>query len=175
MPATKISSTQCAAGRSMLGWTQDELARNAQVARATIASFESKARIEPMRQNLLAIIAALESAGVEFIAEDIEHGLGAGVRLRKLELEYSNTLRPTTGYELIFPVRYKGQPCSVTIPRAIIDDLDNGNDRTPEGRIKVVQASLPRFLIAVEGVLRDLREVPSTLTLDHGAFTRGTF
>jgi DNA-binding XRE family transcriptional regulator len=175
MPANNISSTQCAAGRSLLGWSQDDLAKNAQVARATIASFESKTRIEPMRQNLLAIIAALEAAGVAFIDEDIEHGLGAGVRLRTLELEYSNTLRPTSGYELIFPVRYKGQPCSVTIPRAIIDDLDNGNDRTPEGRMKVVQASLPRFLIAVEAMLRDSPEVPSSLTLDHGAFTRGTF
>jgi helix-turn-helix protein len=158
----------------MLGWSQEELARNAQVARATIASFESKTRIEPMRQNLLAIIAAMEAAGVDFIPEDVERGLGAGVRLRKLELQYSNTLRPE-GWDLIFPVRYKGQPCSVTIPRAIIDDLDNSNDRTPEGRVKVVEAAFPKFVVAVETRLRDLAEVPPRMTLDHGDFTRGTF
>ncbi|WP_248890171.1 helix-turn-helix domain-containing protein [Bradyrhizobium japonicum] len=174
MPVVTISGTQCAAARALLGWSQDDLARNAQVARATIASFEGNGRIEPMRKNLLAIIAALEAAGVAFIPEDVENGLGAGVSRRKLELQYSNTVRPV-GWDVIFPVRYKGQPCSVTIPRAIIDDIDNSNDRTDEGRVKVVQNALPRFLIAVEQLLGNLGEVPSEITLDHGAFTRGTF
>jgi DNA-binding XRE family transcriptional regulator len=174
MSATTISGTQCAAARALLGWNQDELARNAQVARATVASFEGNGRIEPMRKNLLAIIAALEAAGVAFIPEDVEQGLGAGVRRRKLELEYSNSVRPA-GWDVIFPVRYKGQPCSVTVPRAIIDDIDNNNDRSDEGRVKVVQNALPRFLIAVEHVLGNLDDVPPQITLEHDAFTRGTF
>jgi DNA-binding XRE family transcriptional regulator len=173
-PVTTISGSQCAAARALLGWTQDDLARNAQVARATISSFEGNARIEPMRKNLLAIIASLEAAGVLFIPEDVNHGLGAGVRRRKLELEYSTMLRPS-GYELVFPVRYKGQPCDVIIPRSIIDDLDDRNDRTPAARIKVVEKALPRFLRAVEERFEVLGEVPSQLRLDHGAFSPGTF
>jgi DNA-binding XRE family transcriptional regulator len=76
-----ISATQCAAAQGLLSWTQDDLAQNAQVARATIASFEGKARIKPMQKNLLAIIAVFQAAGVAFVSEDVEHGLGAGVRL----------------------------------------------------------------------------------------------
>jgi hypothetical protein len=51
----------------------------AAVARATINDFERGART-PVRNNLAAIRAALEAAGVEFIAEN---GSGPGVRLKK--------------------------------------------------------------------------------------------
>lgn len=108
MPVVTISGTQCAAARALLGWSQDDLARNAQVARATIASFEGNGRIEPMRKNLLAIIAALEAAGVAFIPEDVENGLGAGVRRRKLELQYSNTV-PRNEVECSTPWRHQSK------------------------------------------------------------------
>src|ERR1700716_3921091 len=123
MSAATISASQCSAARGLLSWTQDQVAQNAQVARATIASFEGKARIVPMRRNLLAIIAAFEQAGVAFVAEDIDQGLGAGVRHRKLELEYSTELRDD-GDNLFLSVRFKGQACIVIIPREIVDDLD---------------------------------------------------
>ena len=174
MPITSISAVQCAAARALLGWTQDDLARNAQVARATITSFEGKARIEPMRKNLLAIIASLESAGVAFIPEDTERGLGAGVRQRTLELEYSTSLRPD-GYDLIFPVRYKGRDCLITIPRAIIDDIDNENSRTVESKVKVVQKFLPMFLRAVEKRLSVASTVPGRVTLALADFEPGSF
>jgi len=174
MSTTIISAAQCMAARALLDWTQDDLAENAQVARATVTGFEGKARIQPMRKNLLAIIASLEAAGVEFIAENLATGEGAGVRRRKLELEYASSLRPD-GYDLIFPVRYKGKDCSVTIPRAIIDDIDNGNSRTPEARIKVVQKCLPQFLRAVEDMLTGKDTVPDRITLSASAFPPGTF
>ncbi|MBI0435429.1 helix-turn-helix transcriptional regulator [Roseomonas sp. KE0001] len=63
----------------MLGWSQTQLAEAAKVARQTVVDFERGART-PYPNNLTAIRAALEAAGVEFIAED---GSGAGVRLRK--------------------------------------------------------------------------------------------
>ena len=178
MPVTSISASQCAAARAMVGWSQDQLATNAQVARATIASFEGNARIEPSRKNLLAIIASLEQAGVAFIPEDIEHGLGAGVRLRKLELEYSSTLRTSlhaAGWDLVFPVRYKSKNCMVTITRAIIDDIARGNFGTTDQQVKVVQTFLPQFLSAVETRLSAMAEVPAEMTLAMGDFTPGTF
>jgi len=178
MPITTISASQCAAARALIGWSQDQLATNAQVARATVASFEGNARIEPSRKNLLAIIASLEQAGVAFIPEDVNRGFGAGVRLRKLELEYSNTLRPSliaNGWDLIFPVRYKGRACMVTIPRAIIDDIARGNFRTTDERVKVVQNFLPQFLGAVESRLSAMVEVPGQITLAMEDFAPGTF
>jgi transcriptional regulator with XRE-family HTH domain len=63
----------------MLGWGQAQLAEAASVSRMTIVDFEKGARI-PHFNNLAAIRAALEAAGVDFIAEN---GGGAGVRLRK--------------------------------------------------------------------------------------------
>ena len=68
-----ISAAQCRAARALLNWSQEQLAENAQVARATLADFEREGRV-PMRQNLLAIVAALEAAGVAFIPEN-----GAGL------------------------------------------------------------------------------------------------
>jgi DNA-binding XRE family transcriptional regulator len=106
MSATSITSKQCAAARALVEWSQDKLAEAAQVARATIANFENHSRIEPSQRNLNSIIASLEQAGVRFIPEDVKAGLGPGVRLRELVLEYSNTLR-AAGWDLIFPVRFK--------------------------------------------------------------------
>jgi hypothetical protein len=126
----------------------------------------------------LAIIASLEQAGVAFIPEDIEHDLGAGVRLRKLELEYSNMLRTSLhaeGWDLIFPVRYKGKNCMVTVTRAIIDDIARGNFRTTDERVKVAQTFLPQFLSAVETRLSAMVEVPAQVTLAMGDFAPGTF
>lgn len=62
----------------MLGWNQGELADAAGVARQTVVDFERGART-PYPNNLAAIRAALEAAGVEFIPEN---GGGPGVRLK---------------------------------------------------------------------------------------------
>ncbi|MGY4800169.1 helix-turn-helix transcriptional regulator [Teichococcus aerofrigidensis] len=63
----------------MVGWNQAKLAEAAKVSRMTVVDFEAGRR-SPHANNLTAIRAALEAAGVEFIAEN---GGGAGVRLRK--------------------------------------------------------------------------------------------
>src|SRR5271156_1580981 len=117
--SVSISASQCRAARALLDWSQDKLAENAHVARATIADFERNARM-PMRNNLVSIVSALEAAGVAFIPEN---GEGAGVRFRKIELEYSNTVK-TRDHDVLLSVRYKGQPYRVVIPREITDDID---------------------------------------------------
>jgi transcriptional regulator with XRE-family HTH domain len=63
----------------MLGWNQAQLATAAKVSRMTIVDFERDAR-SPHANNLAAIRAALEAAGVLFIDQN---GEGPGVRLRK--------------------------------------------------------------------------------------------
>ena len=55
-----------------------QLAEGAGVSRQTLVDFEREART-PYRNNLAAIRAALEAAGVEFIEQN---GGGPGVRLR---------------------------------------------------------------------------------------------
>nr|WP_202618001.1 helix-turn-helix transcriptional regulator [Aureimonas leprariae] len=69
---------QCRMARAALGLGVRELAKAAEVSPDTVARLE---RGEELKERTVAAIqAALEAAGVEFIAEN---GGGAGVRLRK--------------------------------------------------------------------------------------------
>jgi len=63
----------------MLGLSQADLEAASRVAKKSIADFEREAT-KPQLRTLDALQAALEAAGVEFIAEN---GGGVGVRLRK--------------------------------------------------------------------------------------------
>ncbi|MGX0977140.1 putative transcriptional regulator [Roseovarius sp. MBR-51] len=74
-----MTPEQCRAARAMLAMSQGDLASSTGVAKRTIAGFEM-GQSTPYSRTIAALRAALESAGVEFIAEN---GGGAGVRLRK--------------------------------------------------------------------------------------------
>ncbi len=76
---TDLTPATSRAGRGLLDWTQRQLADAAGVGLSTVKGFENNSST-PMRNNLMAIRAALEMAGVVFIAEN---GGGAGVRLRR--------------------------------------------------------------------------------------------
>ncbi len=71
-------TVQCRMARAAVGWGVRDLATAAKVSPDTIARFERGETLYP--RTVEAIRAALEAAGVEFIAEN---GGGAGVRLRK--------------------------------------------------------------------------------------------
>jgi transcriptional regulator with XRE-family HTH domain len=60
-----ISAAQLRAARGLLGWSQEDLARESTIGRATIADFESGKR-QPYETTLATLRAALEAAGVEF-------------------------------------------------------------------------------------------------------------
>jgi transcriptional regulator with XRE-family HTH domain len=73
-----LSPVQCRMARAALGWGVRELASEAKVAIDTVARFE---RGEELKERTVeAIRLALETGGVEFIAEN---GGGPGVRLKK--------------------------------------------------------------------------------------------
>ncbi|MVA81131.1 helix-turn-helix domain-containing protein [Agrobacterium vitis] len=81
-----ISPAQCRAARALIEMDQAKLAEAANVSRNTVVDFE-KGRRTPNTNNLLALQAALEAAGVIFVAEN---GEGEGVRLRKAAGSLSN-------------------------------------------------------------------------------------
>jgi len=69
------------AARSLLAWSQNDLAKASGISEPTIKRLESEdGELGGRAETSDAIRAALESAGVEFIAEN---GGGPGVRLRK--------------------------------------------------------------------------------------------
>lgn len=74
-----MTKDQCRAGRALLEWNQDQLAKAAKVSKKTLADFEAGKRT-PYDRTLLDIEAALEAAGLEFIPEN---GGGVGIRFRE--------------------------------------------------------------------------------------------
>jgi transcriptional regulator with XRE-family HTH domain len=75
-----ISPELCRAARGLLGWSQQELASHAQVARKTIADYEL-GQVNPHPRTLRDIVAAVEAAGVEFMPPE-QNICGGGVRLK---------------------------------------------------------------------------------------------
>ena len=74
-----ITPAQCRAARGLIGWSQQDLAREARIGIVTVHQLEAGAS-EPRRATQDVIRRAFEAAGVEFIDEN---GGGPGVRLRK--------------------------------------------------------------------------------------------
>jgi transcriptional regulator with XRE-family HTH domain len=77
-----LIAAQCRAARGLLNWSQDTLAEASKVGISTVGDFERDRRT-PHDHLLRDMRSAMESAGVEFIAENGEAPGGVGVRLRK--------------------------------------------------------------------------------------------
>ena len=61
-----ISPAQSRAARGWLDWSQDDLARHANVSASTVRDFEKGRRV-PITNNLAALVAALERAGITLV------------------------------------------------------------------------------------------------------------
>jgi DNA-binding transcriptional regulator YiaG len=77
-----LIAAQCRAARGLLNWSQDTLAEASKVGVSTVGDFERERRT-PCNHLLRDIRSALESAGIEFIAENGGGPEGPGVRLWK--------------------------------------------------------------------------------------------
>jgi transcriptional regulator with XRE-family HTH domain len=74
-----ILPAQSRAARALLGWSQVKLASRSHLGESTVRDFEAGRRT-PLINNLAAIRAALEKAGVEFT-----NGGQPGVRLTRVK------------------------------------------------------------------------------------------
>lgn len=63
-----LSPEQSRAARGWLGWSQQDLAKRAQVGLSTVKDFENGYR-KPIANNLQAIQRALEAGGIELLFE----------------------------------------------------------------------------------------------------------
>lgn len=85
----RISSEQLRAARALLRWEQKDLAAASKVSLPSIKRLEGQpGALGAQPRTVDALVAALEAAGVEFIAEN---GGGAGVRLSKSSRPHAST------------------------------------------------------------------------------------
>jgi transcriptional regulator with XRE-family HTH domain len=87
-----MTPEQVRAARGWLNWTQAELAERAQVGLSTVKDYEAGRR-NPIQNNLLAIIAALESAGISFGSRAV-YGPLATTAGEGQPYEFANIPRP---------------------------------------------------------------------------------
>lgn len=80
-----ITGPQMRAARALLGMDQTTLARQADLSLPTIRRMEaSPGTVRGVVDSLVRVVAALEAAGIELIAEGAPSaGVGRGVRLRE--------------------------------------------------------------------------------------------
>lgn len=76
-----MTGNQLKAARSLIGWTQAQVAQAAGLSIPTVKRAEGAAALSASENAVASIRSALEAGGVEFIAEN---GGGAGVRLKKV-------------------------------------------------------------------------------------------
>ncbi len=143
-----ITADQCRAARSLLNWTQEQLATNAVVSRATVADFESNSR-QPMKNNLRAIEDCMFAAGVEFIPE--EGKAGVAVRFRERKLEYTNNVRIDRFNRVAtMRMRYAGEDFLCLIGLDAVDDFHRADFKTDDEFSKAISDILHIVLTVAE-------------------------
>jgi transcriptional regulator with XRE-family HTH domain len=79
MTVDEFSPRQSRAARALLGWSQQDLAKNAGVGVSTVADFERGQRT-PTKENAEAMRTALEKAGITFRRDSVKIGAFPGLR-----------------------------------------------------------------------------------------------
>jgi len=77
-----MSPEQSRAARGWLDWSQAELAAKASVSLSTVRDFEKGRRV-PIANNLTAMKAALEGAGIAFVDDGGTSGITVSKRKRR--------------------------------------------------------------------------------------------
>jgi transcriptional regulator with XRE-family HTH domain len=81
-----MTPEQCRAARGWLGWSQQELATRAGIAKNTVYQFETKLRT-PTPNNIAALRRAIEAAGVRLVFD--RDGTAAGILRQDDDLDLS--------------------------------------------------------------------------------------
>ena len=139
-----LSPRQCRAARALLAWSQADLAKRASVGISTVADFERGQR-SPVANNLEAMRAALEKAGITVLAGGVVAGPPPA----------SMTLHSKVSAEGLRPVRWVDES-----DLAQWADRRDGQDTLPE--------LVRRLIIAEQGYLPDLRFPSGDSVSMHG-------
>ena len=143
-----ISSDQSRAARGLLNWTQDDLAKNSCVSRATVADFENNSRA-PLTNNLRSMSDSMFAAGVEFISEDGTSGVG--IRFRERKLQYVKSVKIDRSYlRATMRMTYADVDFLCHIELTAVDDYYRDHFRTDEEYIVAISKIQHIILASVE-------------------------
>jgi len=128
MQKTIIIPAQIRAGRALLDWSQDDLAKAADVALTSVRDIESQKR-PPDSSTATAVRRAIENEGIEFLSGTGEFGPGVRFIANRPNL----VRRPTTMTKwdgIPFIVEWQGKEVNVVLTREAIEDLGHltGNE-----------------------------------------------
>src|SRR5579862_5032644 len=125
-----VVPAQIRAGRALLGWSQEQLAQEAEVGLSTVRDTESERRAADT-QAVASIRRALWNGGVVFVSG--RQGEGPGVRL---VADRPNVIRrPTTIQRwegMPFGIEWQGRVITVFVAFEVMDDLGGHRGRTPD-------------------------------------------
>ncbi|HEX3411741.1 MAG TPA: DUF1488 family protein [Stellaceae bacterium] len=125
-----VIPAQIRAGRALLEWSQEQLAKEAEVGLSTVRDVESERRAADTAA-VTSIRRALWNGGVVFVAGDAEGGPGV-----RMVGSWPNIIRrPTTmqTFEgLPFTIEWQGKVITVLVSREVLDDLDGHSRSMPD-------------------------------------------
>ncbi|MAM61006.1 helix-turn-helix transcriptional regulator [Maritimibacter sp. UBA3975] len=143
-----MTPEQCKAARALLGWSQNHLAENALVSRATVADFESRERA-PTTNNLRAIKASFYAAGIEMLPKGEE--FGEGVRFRERKMRYVNSFRLLSNRDgIAIPMEFAGEPFKCFVTKEALEDQTKMSVTNLEQYQTAASQILPLILNAAE-------------------------
>jgi DNA-binding XRE family transcriptional regulator len=125
-----VIPAQIRAGRALLEWSQEQLAKDAEVGLSTVRDIESERRAADTAA-VASIRRALWNGGVVFVAGDAEGGPGV-----RLVGNWPNIIRRPTTMQTFegmpFTVEWQGKVITVLVSREVLDDLDGHSRSMPE-------------------------------------------
>ena len=148
-----VIPAQIRAGRSLLGWSQEELMARSGVGLSTIREIESQRRSVDT-DKAEAVRLALDNAGVVFVSGDATGGPGV-----RLAAHRPNILRrPTvvTKWEGVpFDVEVQGRAITVFVSREALEDLDRLRSPSDAQLLASFERHIGKILDATVKALRE--------------------
>jgi hypothetical protein len=149
-----VIPAQIRAGRALLEWSQEQLAKEAEVGLSTVRDIESERRAADTAA-VASIRRALWNGGVVFVAGDAEGGPGV-----RMVGNWPNIIRrPTTmqAFEgLPFTIEWQGKVITVLVSREVLDDLDGHSRSVPDDvYVKTFERHRGKILDAIALAIED--------------------
>jgi len=116
-----VTPSQIRAGRAMLNWSQEELAKKAQVGLSSLRDFENERRGSDVGV-VKAIVITLQEHGVVFLPSD--DNFGPGIRLGLLMPNVLRRPKRVGRFDgLVISVEWRGKEVDVCISQTALDDF----------------------------------------------------